>query len=139
MVAPAGPDGPARYGVHETLRQLGASQLDEPGAEQARALHASYYLSLLGAYGPEPFGPMFVPWVKSVEREFHNLRAVFSYLAARPRRRDNPLRSLVVLRRYWVLGGRRREGFELLEQALRQTSALTTLRSGPRRWSARHR
>ena len=68
--------------------------------------------------GPEPFGRALVPWLNSVEREFDNLRAVFSYLEARPERGEDLLRALVTLRRYWVLGTRRREGFDLLERAL---------------------
>jgi predicted ATPase/DNA-binding SARP family transcriptional activator len=123
MVATVGPEGgPARYGLHETLRQFGAGQLDEAGAEQARAVHARYYLSLVGSGAPEPFGPALVPWLKCVECEFDNLRTVFSYLAARNERRDDLLRALVTLRRYWLLGNRRREGFDLLEKALAGTS-----------------
>ena len=60
---------------HETLRQFGASSLDEATAKEARAAHARYYLSLVGSGSPEPFGPL-VPWLNSVEREFDNLRAV---------------------------------------------------------------
>ena len=124
MVATVGPDGgPFRYGLHETLRQFGAGQLDEAGAEQARAAHARYYLYLVGSGGREPFGPALVPWLKCVECEFDNLRAVFSYLAARSERRGDLLRALVTLRRYWLLGNRRREGFDLLEKALAGTSA----------------
>lgn len=123
MVATLGQEaGPSRYGLHETLRQFGAGQLNEATAEQARAGHARYYLALVGSDGPEPFGPVLAPWLKEVERELDNLRAVLSYLAARPGRSYDLLSTLVVLRRYWVLYGRQREGFELLEQALAVTS-----------------
>jgi predicted ATPase/DNA-binding SARP family transcriptional activator len=117
--------GPTRYGLHETLRQFGAGLLDAATAQEARAAHARYYLSLAGSGSPEPFGRALVPWLNSVEREFDNLRAVFSYLEARPERGEDLLRALVALRRYWVLGSRRREGFDLLERALLSTSAET--------------
>jgi predicted ATPase/DNA-binding SARP family transcriptional activator len=124
MVTTAGTEGgPVRYDLHETLRQFGAEQLDEARAEQARADHAHYYLSLVHSAGPEPFGPLLVPWLKSVELELGNLRAVFSYLAARPGRHEDLLRALVALRRYWFLHNRNREGFEIVEQALAVTSS----------------
>ena len=119
MVATVGTEGgPARYSLHETLRQFGADQLDEASAEQARAGHARYYLSMVGSTGPEPFGPVLAPWLKSAELELGNLRAVFSYLAARPGRHEDLLRALVALRRYWHLHNRHREGFGLLERAI---------------------
>ena len=124
MVVTAEPErGPTRYRLHETLRQFGAGCLDEATADEARAAHARYYLFLVGCGGPEPIGRALVPWLNSVEREFDNLRAVFSYLEARPERGEDLLRILVALRRYWVLGTRRREGFDLLERALLSMSA----------------
>jgi predicted ATPase/DNA-binding SARP family transcriptional activator len=122
MVAIVGPEGgPVRYGLHETLRQFGDEQFDEASAETARAEHARYYLSLVHSAGPEPFGPVLAPWLKNVELELGNLRAVFSYLAARPGRHEDLLRALVALRRYWTLH-HRREGLELLEQAVAELS-----------------
>jgi predicted ATPase/DNA-binding SARP family transcriptional activator len=119
MVAMAGPEGgPARYSLHETLRQFGYEQLDEAAGEQARAEHARYYLSLVHSAGAEPFGPVLGPWLKGVELEFHNLRAVFSHLVARPGGRHDLLGALVVLRRYWFHHNRRREGSWLLERAV---------------------
>jgi predicted ATPase/DNA-binding SARP family transcriptional activator len=129
MVTTVGSEGgPARYGLHETLRLFGARQLDEESAERARAAHTHYYLSLVGFDGPEPFGAALVPWVKSVEHEFDNLRAIFSYLAPRPEHHEDLLRTLATLRRYWILSSRRREGLDLLNQALTPATPLTTLR-----------
>ncbi len=123
MVATVGPEGrPVRYSLHETLRQFGAGQLDEPTAEQARAGHARHYLALVGLGRPEPFGAELAPWLKRVELELDNLRAVFSYLAARSERHAELLGALVALRRYWFIYNHHREGFELLEQALAATS-----------------
>jgi predicted ATPase/DNA-binding SARP family transcriptional activator len=124
MVAIVGPvRGPLRYRLHETLRHFGAGQVGEANLERARDAHACYYLSLVGSGGPEPFGAVLTSWLKSIESDLDNLRAVFSYLAARPGRRDDLLHALVVLRRYWLLYGRRREGLVLLEDALSGTSA----------------
>ena len=60
------------------------------------------------------------PWLKSIELELHNLRAVLSYLLARPERRDDLLAALVTMRRYWDIYDRGREGFDLLERSLRK-------------------
>ena len=109
--------GPARYNLHETLRQFGAGRLSQASAERTRAAHAYYYLSLAASDGREPFGPDLVPWLKRTERDLDNLRAVFSYLAARPERHDDLFRALAALRRYWLLANRNREGFGLLERA----------------------
>jgi tetratricopeptide (TPR) repeat protein len=114
-------DRPARYQLHETLRQFGASQLDEAAAGVARAAHASYYLVLVGSGGPEPFGRALSPWLQKVELEFDNLRAVFAYLEARPAQHEDLLSVLVALRRYWSWYGRQREGLALLERALAGT------------------
>ena len=113
--------GPTRYYLHESLRQFGTAQLG--AAETALALdsYANYYLSLVRSAGPEPFGRAMTPWLKTIELELHNLRAVLSYLLARPERRDDLLAALVTMRRYWDIYDRGREGFDLLERSLAST------------------
>jgi predicted ATPase/DNA-binding SARP family transcriptional activator len=119
MVATVGDGtGPTRYYLHESLREFGAVQLGESGTAQALVAHADYYLSLVRSVGPEPFGGAMTPWLKSIELELHNVRAVFSYLLSRPERRDDLLGALVTMRRYWDIYDRGREGFDLLERSL---------------------
>ena len=119
MVATVGDgSGPTRYYLHESLRQFGAAQLGESGTAQALDAHADYYLALVRSAGREPFGRAMTPWLKSVELELHNVRAVFSYLLSRPERRDDLLGALVTMRRYWDIYDRGREGFDLLERSL---------------------
>ena len=119
MVAIVGDGGgPTRYYLHESLRQFGAAQLGAAGTALALDAHADYYLSLVRSAGPEPFGRAMTPWLKSIELELHNLRAVFSYLLARHERRDDLLGALVTMRRYWDIYDRGREGFDLLERSL---------------------
>ena len=113
--------GPTRYYLHESLRQFGAAQLGEAGTAQALDSYANYYLTLVRSAGPEPFGRAMTPWLKSIELELHNLRAVLSYLLARPERRDDLLGALVTMRRYWDIYDRGREGFDLLERLLAST------------------
>ena len=92
MVATVGDGGGlTRYYVHESLRQFGAAQLGAAGTAQALHAHADYYLSLVRSVGPEPFGRAMTPWLKRIELELHNLRAVFSYFLSRPERRDDLL------------------------------------------------
>ena len=110
--------GPTSYYQHESLRQFGAVQLGESGRAQALVAHADYYLSLVRSAGPEPFGRAMTPWLKSVELELHNVRAVLSYLLSRPERRDDLLAALATMRRYWDIYDRGREGFDLLERLL---------------------
>ena len=79
--------GPARYNLHETLRQFGAGRLSQASAERTRAAHAHYYLSLAASDGREPFGPDLVPWLKRTECAL-TISAPSSYLwpARAPRR-----------------------------------------------------
>ena len=122
MVATVGDGGGlTRYYVHESLRQFGAAQLGAAGTAQALHAHADYYLSLVRSVGPEPFGRAMTPWLKRIELELHNLRAVFSYFLSRPERRDDLLSALVTMRRYWDIYDRGREGFDLLERLLAST------------------
>ena len=119
MVAIVGDGGgPTRYYLHESLRQFGGAELGEAGTAAALDAHSTYYLALVRSAGPEPFGRAMTPWLKTIELELHNLRAVLSYLLARPERRDDLLGALVTLRRYWDIYDRGREGFDLLERSL---------------------
>ena len=119
MVAIVGDGGgPTRDYLHESLRQFGGAELGEAGTAAALDAHSTYYLALVRSAGPEPFGRAMTPWLKTIELELHNLRAVLSYLLARPERRDDLLGALVTLRRYWDIYDRGREGFDLLERSL---------------------
>ncbi len=104
--------------LHESLRQFGVAQLGDAGSAQALDAHATYYLTLVRSAGLEPFGRAMTPWLKSIELELHNVRAVLSYFLARPERRDDLLGALVTMRRYWDIYDRGREGFDLLERSL---------------------
>ena len=113
--------GPTRYYLHESLRQFGAAQLGEADTALDLDSYANYYLALVRSAGPEPFGRAMTPWLKTIELELHNLRAVLSNLLTRPERRDDLLGALVTMRRYWDIYDRGREGFDLLERSLATT------------------
>ena len=73
----------------------------------------------------DPFASLTAPLIlkqsHTVADSRFSLGTVFSYLAARPGRHEDLLRALVALRRYWMLH-HRREGLELLEQAVAELS-----------------
>lgn len=72
-----GPNGEARFGMLETIREYAAEQLDAgPNADAVRDAHAAYYLALAEKIAPKlpTSEPDQVLWYNRLDVEFPNLR-----------------------------------------------------------------
>jgi len=74
--AEAGPDGSARYGMLETLRQFARERLDETGdPDRWRRAHAHHYASAARDAGQGLIGPDHFFWVARLRADLDNVRA----------------------------------------------------------------
>ena len=114
-------DGSVRYRLLETIRQYSAQELLTRGGEEevlrARERHAAFFLSLAESAGPELAGPRQAAWLKRLDPDSDNFRAVFAALGAEPGRADDVLRLGVALQRLVVSRGHI-EVVEYLREAL---------------------
>ncbi len=78
-----------RYRLLETVRQYAAQELFKAAGEAEltgiRDRHADYYLRVAAAAGPALTGPRQGYWLRRLDAEWDNIRAVFGYLAAEGR------------------------------------------------------
>jgi predicted ATPase/class 3 adenylate cyclase len=81
-----------RYRLLETIRQYSAQELvraaGEAEAMRVRHRHAGYYLTLADATAPRLTGPLQGRYLRRLDREWGNLRAVFAHLRADDRSGD---------------------------------------------------
>jgi predicted ATPase/DNA-binding XRE family transcriptional regulator len=69
-----------RFTMLETIREYALEALAERGeAELLWRRHATYFLGLAEQGSPELWGPDQVAWLNRLEREFDNMRAVFTW------------------------------------------------------------
>ncbi len=85
-----------RYKLLETIRQYACDQLvataGDAGLQQARLEHASHYLSLAEAAGPELIGSRQAVFLRRLDAEYDNIRTAFSYFSSEPGRAGDVLR-----------------------------------------------
>jgi predicted ATPase/DNA-binding SARP family transcriptional activator len=114
----AGPDGAARLGMLETIREYARERLEFSGeAEAARRRHAAFFLSLAGEAAPELSGPDQAAWMDRLEIEHNNLRQALTTYHEHDEGEDE-LRLAAALWRFWWQRGFLHEGRQRLEQAL---------------------
>jgi predicted ATPase len=76
----AQPDGEARFGMLETLREYALEQLAIAGElDWARHRHAAYFLKMAEEALPELRGPAQGEWLKRLDLEHDNLRATLDW------------------------------------------------------------
>ena len=74
-----GPNGQARLGMLETIREYGLEQLRASGELDAmRRRHASFYVALAEEAEPSLLGTEQVRWARQLELDYDNLRAVMA-------------------------------------------------------------
>jgi predicted ATPase/class 3 adenylate cyclase len=76
------PEGEARYGMLESIRQYAQNRLIESGeGETLRGRHVDHFVSLVKAFDEDSMGPDFFSWMKRFDLEEDNLRAVMNWIA----------------------------------------------------------
>jgi predicted ATPase/DNA-binding NarL/FixJ family response regulator len=107
-----------RYRMLETIREYALERLAASGdLDTARQRHAAYYLALAEQADPELGGPEEQAWLRRLEQEHENFRAVLRRAGDRG---DGHLsvRLAGALAYFWWEHGYTREGRRWLEQAL---------------------
>ena len=78
-----GPEGTARYGLLETLRQYGGERLVESGVvEETRSRHTSYFANWIHELQPLLWGENPGAALDSVETDYDNMRAALDWSLA---------------------------------------------------------
>jgi predicted ATPase/class 3 adenylate cyclase len=76
------PEGEARFGMLESIRQYALDKLFEAGeGETLRDRHADHFTALVDLFGQEGLGPEFYAWSNRFAQEGDNLRAVLEWIA----------------------------------------------------------
>jgi predicted ATPase/DNA-binding CsgD family transcriptional regulator len=113
--SPSGEDEP-RLALLELIRTYALEQLAECGElEQARDVHAAYYLAL-AEKAPVLADADQAVWTDRMEREAGNMRAAREWLLERKKRKE-ALRLEAALRQFWSLSRCRSRGQCFLEEA----------------------
>jgi tetratricopeptide (TPR) repeat protein len=118
-------DGHVRYGMLETIRQYARDRLYEAGEGEAlRSRHAAYFLAWAEAAEPRLRGPEMLRWLREVNREIENMRAVLEW--AVENRSDIGLRlagTMFIEREYKVPPSEARRWLELVIAKARERSS----------------
>ncbi len=128
VAEPYGDD--VRYRLQETLREYGASRLDEAStsggsneADQLAGAHADYYLAFAELAAPHLKGRSASQWLARLDAEYLNLRAAFAHVLARPGGANPVLDRFWSLRRLWLDARQPAQSLVLLEQALAEVAS----------------
>jgi predicted ATPase/class 3 adenylate cyclase/Tfp pilus assembly protein PilF len=126
-------DEEPRFAMLETIREYGLEMLTTTGElEATRRVHAAYYLTLAEEAEPGLRGAQQLVWVKRLEQEQNNLRAVLVWSVEPERdeevgqRRELGLRLGAALRPFWVAHAHFREGQALLQRVLAASAGAAT-------------
>jgi predicted ATPase/class 3 adenylate cyclase len=95
-----GPEGEPRFVMLETIHEFAREKLQASGeAEEARRLHAEYFLAVAEEAEPELSGTEQLAYLERLEAEHDNMRAALSWsLEKEP---EAALRLAVALARFW--------------------------------------
>ena len=119
LVQPAsGSSGPARFTMLETIREYALGCLEASGdGATLRQRHARYFLTLAETAEPALRGPTQATWLRQLQVEDHNLRAVLRWSCA-SNNAELALRMVGALWQFWLLHGRFQEWDHWLTAAL---------------------
>jgi predicted ATPase/DNA-binding CsgD family transcriptional regulator len=121
------PDGGARFGMLETIREFGLEQLAASGESEAvHQAHAAWCVELAEQTEPELHGPAQHQWWRLLETEHDNLRAALAWLE-QINDVEASLRLAAALASFWWFGGHLREGSRWLDRALASGDGATAL------------
>ena len=121
-------EGKVRYQLLETVRSYALQRLrDDDEEESSRERHATFFLSLAERAEPELKGPDQIEWLKRLDIEYENMRAVLAWSMGGEdreviKRNDISLRLAGALIWFWWWRGYFSEGQRWLEDALAQSS-----------------
>jgi predicted ATPase/transcriptional regulator with XRE-family HTH domain/Tfp pilus assembly protein PilF len=119
-----------RFMMLETIREYALEHLEERGEiESIRRAHAEFFLAFAERAEPELTGPAQAEWLRRLEAEHDNLRAVLAWSLAGGETTPSSERGFEgepaialqlagVLGRFWRMHGHPREGLSWLRQAL---------------------
>jgi predicted ATPase/transcriptional regulator with XRE-family HTH domain len=108
-----------RFNMLETVREFGLEQLQNSNElDEARQIHAWYFLEFAEAAAPELIGPAQAEWLERMESELGNLRRALESLHHPNAQPDPALRAVSALAWFWEARGYAGEGREWLKQAL---------------------
>jgi predicted ATPase/transcriptional regulator with XRE-family HTH domain len=114
-------DAESRYWMLETISEYGLERLVEAGEiDNARQLHAQYYLALAERAEPYLRGPEQAAWLGLLDTEHDNLRAALRYFEGLGQW-DAALRLCGALGWFWFRRGYLSEGRERLSAVLAGT------------------
>jgi predicted ATPase/class 3 adenylate cyclase len=98
-----------RFRLLETIRQYAAQELLKTGGEteviEARDRHAAYFEALATTAGRDFIGPRQAHWLKQLDLEMDNYRAMLTHLASDPTRAREILRVVTSLEIYFQSRG----------------------------------
>jgi predicted ATPase/class 3 adenylate cyclase len=117
------PEGKARYGMLESIRQYAQNKLFEAGeGNTLRERHVDYFISLVDLYDQQALGPEFYNWLNRFALEGDNLRAVMEWIAEdRPGLTLHFTGKLLQFEASWI---NYREARSWLEPAIEQARTL---------------
>jgi non-specific serine/threonine protein kinase len=118
--------GTPRLSMLHVVREFALEQLDQQ-SEEALAVHQAHaaYFQALGAEAePHVWGVGQVEWVRRLEREHDNLRAVLGWLRDR-REVESALRLAVAIGNFWYIRGHYEEGARWVESLLASPGTVT--------------
>jgi predicted ATPase/transcriptional regulator with XRE-family HTH domain len=123
-------DDGARWTMLETVREHAREQLAIHGEyEWARRRHAQFFLQLAEQADPELWGPQQAAWLRQLQSEHDNIRAVLSWDADDDEARQCRARISAALAWFWQWRGHRREGAAYLRAALTAETEPSLLRA----------
>jgi predicted ATPase/class 3 adenylate cyclase len=118
-----GPEGEARFGMLETIREFGLEELERTAElDDVWHAHAVYFLDLAERAEPELTGPGQPEWLDRLEADHDNFRAALAW-AEEQGDAVIGLRLGAALWRFWVVRGHMQEGRRRLERLLGLTGA----------------
>jgi predicted ATPase/DNA-binding XRE family transcriptional regulator len=109
----------ARYGMLEPVRQYALEKLEESGqAEEARRLHADYFLDLAEGLAPGLRGADELEWLARLDKEYDNFRVAFSWALGATGDARTAARLGWTLQTFFWVRGYHREGRRWAEATL---------------------
>ena len=111
-------DGGPRFWMLESIREFAAEELARSGEEpELRRLHAEWFLALAKRADEELVGPDQLSWVRRLEADHDNFRAVLDQVRTLDSG-EAELRLAAALGRFWYMRGHFSEGSARLRDVL---------------------
>ncbi len=124
------PDDEPRFAMLETVREYALERLAEFGElADIRRRHATFFLQLAEAAEPELWGPEQVEWLRRLQAEHDNLRAVLAWSQGDGEIHEIGARIAIALAWFWLWRGYRHEGAAYVREALVEETKPTLLRA----------